>query len=48
MENPRRTSARKVVRPPLNTADPIVARAATVLSPLEPEDTRKAWPMWTE
>ena len=42
MENPRRTSARNVVKPPLNTADPMVARAVTVLWPLVPGDTRKA------
>ena len=37
LENPSKTRARNVVRPPLNTAGPIVRRASSVLTVLPPK-----------
>ena len=37
LDNPSKTRARNVVRPPLNTAGPIVRRASSVLVFLPPE-----------
>ena len=38
-EAPRRTTARKVVNPPLNTAGPMVVRAYTDLDKRDPKRT---------
>ena len=41
----RRTNARKVEKPPLRTAGPILVRVCFILSSLEPVATIKAWAM---